>query len=221
MMLNGIFSATKKPKVAKNAPLLLDWQGRDAGSEIPDWIKFVAENDKQKIVKEFGLDDYMVWIFNANGTNLDFLEIWTDKVELHSNVAQSISMEIGRTMQAEESMDEAKISKAINDVTTVLSGVRVNGLERFASFWTKTGIDKNSAKKSKGANNSDATYAYYAVWGVPKNSFKTQLDAAMKSLPESSAQDPFLMKMIAASIEKTILDDADASLEGTVYDDIK
>ncbi|MDE6718425.1 MAG: hypothetical protein K2J68_01005, partial [Treponemataceae bacterium] len=219
-MLNGAFCEAKKSKAAKNAPILLDWQGRDAGIEIPNWLKFVAENDKQKIVKEFGLEDYMVWIFDVRGDNLEFLESWTDKVELQSNVAQSISMEVGRATQAalhaEENMSDAKISKAIEDVATVLSSVRVKGLERFASCWIKTGIGKQGAK-----NNRDVSYVYYAVWGVPKNSYKKQLDAAMKNLPESTAQDSLLMNVIDASIEKAILDDADASLEGTTYNDVK
>lgn len=219
MMLNGAFGEAKKSKAAKSAPIMLDWQGRDDGIGIPNWLKFVAENDKQKIVNEFGLEDYMVWIFDVRGDNLEFLESWTDKVELQSNVAQSISMEVGRATRAalhsQENMSDAKISKAIEDVATVLSSVRVKGLERFASCWIKTGIGK------QGAKNRDASYVYYAVWGVPKNSFKRQLDAAMKSLPESTAQDPLLMNMIVASIERTISDDAAASLEGTAYSDVK
>lgn len=219
MMSNGAFGEAKKSKAAKSAPTMLDWQGRDDGIGIPNWLKFVAENDKQKIVNEFGLEDYMVWIFDVRGDNLEFLESWTDKVELQSNVAQSISMEVGRTTRAalhsQENMSDAKISKAIEDVATVFSSVRVKGLERFAACWIKTGIGK------QGAKNRDTSYVYYAVWGVPKNSFKRQLDAAMKSFPESTAQDPILMNMIVASIERTISDDAAASLEGTAYSDVK
>lgn len=224
MMLNGAFGEAKKSKVAKSAPIMLDWQGRDDGIGIPNWLKFVAENDKQKIVNEFGLEDYMVWIFDVRGDNLEFLESWTDKVELQSNVAQSISMEVGRATRAalhsQENMSDAKISKAIEDVATVFSSVRVKGLERFAACWIKTGIGKQGAKNAS-AKNRDASYVYYAVWGVPKNSFKRQLDAAMKSLPESTAQDPILMNMIVASIERTISDDAAANLEGTAYSDVK
>ena len=216
IMLNGAFCTTKKSKVTKGASILLDWQGHDEGIEIPDWIKFVTESDKQKIIKEFDIEDYMVWVFNVRGDNLEFLESWTDKVELQSNVAQAVSMEVGRLVQAmshtEENMRDGRISKAINDVTSVLSNVRLKGLERFASYWIKIGTDKNK---------SDVSYVYYAVWGVPKNSFKRQLDAAMKNLSENTAQDPLLMNIIGASIEKTILNDADASLEGTTYNDVK
>ena len=91
LFLAIVTASAAKPKATKAAPVQLDWQGRDAGIQIPDWTKAVAENNKRKIVKEFDLDDYMVWVFNARGTNLDFLETWTDKVELQSNVAQSIS----------------------------------------------------------------------------------------------------------------------------------
>lgn len=220
-----VTASAAKPKATKAAPVQLDWQGRDAGIQIPDWTKAVAENNKRKIVKEFDLDDYMVWVFNARGTNLDFLETWTDKVELQSNVAQSISAEIGRatqaTMQAEQNLNETKINQAITDVTTVLSNVRVNGLERFGSYWIKSGIAKSGVKKIKTEDDCDITYAYYTVWGIPKKAFKSQLDAAMQNLPENTAQDPLLMKMIVASIEKTILGDADASLEETTYDDVK
>lgn len=218
-------SAAKKPKVKSPAPVTLDWQGRDAGIDIPDWTKAVAENNKRKIVKELDLDDYQVWVFNARGPDLQFLETWTDKVELQSNVAQSISTEIGRAtqaaMQAEQSLSETQINQTITDITTVLSNVRVNGLERFGSFWIKTGIPKPGVKKVKTADDYDVTYSYYTVWGVPKDAFEKQLDVAMIDLQENTANDPLLMELITASIKKVLLNDADSSLESTTYDDVK
>lgn len=213
--MTGAFA--KDPKVDSAAPVTLDWQGREAGmKEFPDWVKAVAENNKRKIVKELDLDDYQVFVFNARGTDLDFLETWTDKVELQSNVAQSISSEIGRAtqaaMQADQTTDETTKNKAITDVTTVLSNVRVNGLERFGSFWSKSGIAKPGVKKIKSVADYDITYTYYAVWAVPKKAFEAQLNAAMQNLPRNTSQDPLLMKMITSSIQKVILGDADSGI---------
>lgn len=226
MALTGLVWAAKKPKTSKATPVTLDWQGREAGlTEVPDWAKAVAENNKRKIVKEFDLSDYQVWVFNSRGSDLQFLETWTDKVELQSNVAQSISAEIGRAtqaaMQAEQSISETQIDQTITDVTTVLSNVRVNGLERFGSYWIKSGIPKDGVKKVKSANDYDVTYSYYSVWAVPKDAFERQLNAAMSDLPSNTAQDPLLMQMITASIKKVILGDEDASLESTSYSDVK
>ena len=221
-VLAGICAA--KPKKSKADPVTLDWQGREVGVQVPDWVKAVAENNKRKIVKEFDLDDYMVWVFNARGKNLDFLETWTDKVELQSNVAQSISTEIGRAtqaaMQAEQNLNETKIDQTITDVTTVLSNVRVNGLEKFGSYWTKSGIAKPGVKKIKSAADYDETFSYYAVWAVEKDRFQAQLDAAMTNLPDNTSQDPLLMKMITASIEKVIFGDADLNFETTTYENV-
>ncbi len=222
----ALFAASAaKPKTNKAEPITLDWQGRESGIQIPDWTKAVAENNKRKIVKELDLSDYMVWIFNARGTNLEFLSTWTDKVELQSNVAQSISSEIGRATQAalqsEQNAGNVSINQALTDVTTVLSNVRVNGLERMATYWTKSGIAKPGVKKIKSEADYDITYTYYSVWAMPKKAFEAQLEAAMQNLPQNTSQDPLLMKMITASIQKVILGDADLSMESTSYDDVK
>ena len=197
----------EKPKVVTKAPTLLDWQGRAVGSEIPDWVKAVGDNNKRKIIKELDLGDYQIWVFMARGKNLEFLETWTDKVELQSNVAQSISSEIGRatqaTMEADQNLEETQINQTITDITTVLSNVRVNGLEKFGSYWVKNGFA--NVKKPKKPEDYDVQYTYYTVWGVPKASFKKQIENAVKGVPNNTADDELLMKLITRSIEKVIL----------------
>ena len=210
----GYNAFAKEPKVITATPVTLDWQGRETNSEIPEWAKAVSENNKRKIVKELDLSDYQVFVFNSRGKNLEFLETWTDKVELQSNVAQSISSEIGRAtqaaLQAEQVGGQTEMNKTLTDVTTVLSNVRVNGLERMASCWIKTGISK--VKKPKTMADYDITYSYYSVWALPKKSYQAQLDAAMTNLPQNTIQDPLLMKMITRAIEKVVLGDEEGPI---------
>ena len=187
----------------------LDWQGRATGSAIPEWVLAVGDNNKREVVRQLELSGYMVWSFNASGDDLEFLENWTDKVELQSNVAQSISSSIGRSTQAsleaEQSIDETVKDKTLTDVTTVLSNVRVNGLEKIASYWVKT----RSALTAKPAADTDweVKYTYYSVWALKKDLYEEQIDAAIKGIDENTAQDEALMELISASIKKTILDD--------------
>ena len=192
----------------------LDWQGRATGSPVPEWVLAVGDNNKREVVKQLDLSDYMVWSFNASGEDLEFLENWTDKVELQSNVAQSVSSSIGRatqaSLQAQQSIDETVKDKTLTDVTTVLSNVRVNGLEKIASYWIKT----RSALTAKPAADADweVKYTYYSVWALKKELYEEQIDAAIKGIDENTAQDEALMELISASIKKTILDDEGADV---------
>ena len=192
----------------------LDWQGRATGSPIPEWVLAVGDNNKREVVRQLELSGYMVWSFNASGEDLEFLESWTDKVELQSNVAQSISSSIGRatqaSLEAEQSIDDTVKDKTLTDVTTVLSNVRVNGLEKIASYWIKT----RSALTAKPAADTDweVKYTYYSVWAIKKELYEQQIDAAIKGIDENTAQDEVLMELISASIKKTILDDEDADV---------
>ncbi|MGN0729901.1 hypothetical protein [Treponema sp.] len=201
-------------KVVTGAYERLDWQGRATGSGIPDWVVAVGDNNKREVVKKLDLDGYMVWSFNSNGTDLEFLQNWTDKVELQSNVAQSISSSIGRateaSMKAEQSIDETQRNKALKDVTTVLSNVRVNGLEKIASYWIKS--RSSNVKNPKSDSDYETKYTYYSVWALKTDLYEKQINAAMKGLSENTAEDPLLMKLITSSIEKTILNDADAEI---------
>ena len=187
----------------------LDWQGRATGSPIPEWVLAVADNNKREVVRQLELSGYMVWSFNASGEDLEFLENWTDKVELQSNVAQSVSSSIGRatqaSLEAQQTIDDTVKDKTLTDVTTVLSNVRVNGLERIASYWIKT----RSALTAKPAADTDweIKYTYYSVWALKKDLYEQQIDAAIKGIDENTAQDEVLMELITASIKKTILDD--------------
>lgn len=201
-------------KVTTGAYERLDWQGRATGSEIPSWVLAVGDNNKRKVVKELDLDGYMVWSFNASGSDLEFLQDWTDKVELQSNVAQSISASIGRateaSLEAEQNVDETTKKKVIKDVTTVLSNVRVNGLEKIASYWIKSRA--STVAKPKSDSDYETKYTYYSVWAVKDNIYEKQINAAINDLPGNTAQDPLLMKLITASIEKTILGDSEAEV---------
>ena len=192
----------------------LDWQGRATGSPIPEWVLAVGDNNKREVVRQLELSGYMVWSFNASGDDLEFLESWTDKVELQSNVAQSVSSSIGRatqaSLEAQQSIDETVKDKTLTDVTTVLSNVRVNGLEKIASYWVKT----RSALTAKPSSDTDwdVKYTYYSVWALKKELYEEQIDAAIKGIDENTAQDEELMELISASIKKTILDDEAADV---------
>ena len=201
-------------KVTTGAYERLDWQGRATGSEIPSWVLAVGDNNKRKIVKELDLDGYMVWSFNSNGSDLEFLQNWTDKVELQSNVAQSISTSIGRateaSLEAEQNIDETTKKKTVKDVTTVLSNVRVNGLEKIASYWIKSRA--STVAKPKSDSDYETKYTYYSVWAVKNDLYEKQIHAAMNDLPGNTSQDPLLMRLITASIEKTMLADSSADV---------
>ena len=208
-------------KVVTGAYERLDWQGRATGAEVPNWVVAVGDNNKRQIVKELDLDGYMVWTFNSNGPDLDFLQNWTDKVDLQSNVAQSISTSIGRateaSLKAEQSIDATKSDKALKDVTTVLSNVRVNGLEKIASYWIKSRFSESA--KPKADSDYKTMYTYYSVWALKSDLYQRQINAAMQDLPENTAQDPLLMKLITRSIDKAILnEDADANVSAISYD---
>lgn len=213
LMVTGCASTNKSTPATLNTGRveILDYQGRVFEEKIPDWVKKFS--DKKALMKTLDLSEkeFMVWNFTTDGKDKDFIEQWTDKVELQSNVSQSISTEIGRATQAsldaEQTMDSATKEKTLKDVTSVLSNVRVNGLERKASFWA---LYRRSLKtKPQSDADYDTFYTYYSVWTMPKELYQTQLEAAAKDPERNTSQDPILQAILTKSIAETMLGNAD------------
>lgn len=138
---------------------------------------------------------------------MDFLKIWTDKVGIQSEVAQSISSEIGRKtladINASASLDSVTKTKAINDTTTVLTNVRVNNLEKSNQYWILT----RTPKVANPSKDSDYKYeyTYFVVYSMEMESFKMQMEEALKSVATNTSQDSILQQIITARIANSLL----------------
>lgn len=186
---------------------VIDYQGAKVGKEIPVWVEAVVDGDNKIIAKELKLEGKKLWVFSNNGSDLDFLKIWTDKVDIQSEVAQSISNEIGRQsvadIQASSDLDEVTKKKAINDTTMTLSNVRVNGLEKNAQYWIKTRTPK--VDKPKTDDDYVVEYTYYVVYSMETDSFELQMKEALKNVAMNTSQDYILQQIITAKIAQALL----------------
>lgn len=163
--MSCIFAAKKNTKA-----VLLDWQYRNEGEEIPLWVTAAAQSDNKTAVRELGLDGYKVWILKETGTDLDDLEFSADTAGITELVAREFRLDIKENSIYEDSIKEQLMQK----VMEVISSKDIRGLQKVVSFWTKTGTPKT--KKPKKDDDYNLKWNYYSVWVMEKALYDIQLE---------------------------------------------
>lgn len=156
-----IFSFASAAKKAKNnQPVILDWQFKSQGEEIPHWVKAAAQSEKKSVVEELDLSQCQVWIINASGEDLESLEFTADTTGIASEVIRTFTLWVREESLYENDFKEKEIQRVMN----LVSDGEISGLQKVESFWIKNGYPKAGIKKARKESDYDVKYNYYSVW---------------------------------------------------------
>lgn len=191
-----------------------DWQGSSIGTEIPAWVKAFVDGNKDGIAKALGVSDkFQIFFFQNRGPDLDYLKIWTDNVDIRTEVANSISQAVGSAVEAavgvglknDKKIDGGKMDKAANAITRTLTTVELNGLLKEAQFWIQFCRLKDGAEpNSDNVEDYDFWYEYYVVFTMSKANYEKQMNAALKTVDDNSSETSALKRALAASLAKPL-----------------
>ena len=170
----------KSASVKTGKRVIVDYQGATLGKEIPKWVELLVEGQySQPVLKTVmpNLENKKVFVTMGRGDNLDFVQTWSDLVDIETEVAGTLERVAGKAVEAEmkgkasakgKEVDSTELERIINMYRASLVNVRFSGLERIASYWLETQV-------IDGKNIQDDYFEYYAVWAMDENLFDKQL----------------------------------------------
>lgn len=192
------FSVSAKPKakvVKQTTKMVLDFPGIEEGVGYPKWVSAALKQDTKGIAKVLGLKDRQVFFFTNKGPDLDFLQHWTDTVDMQAEIATSMSRVVEREVDALYQGGSAEARKELKDKLNISSKVRLSGMVKEATFWVKYAAPKNPKQKiKKDMSNADVYYQYYVVYSMDKEAWDKQVKASLGDPALNAEVSEFMLK---------------------------
>ncbi|MBQ1949504.1 MAG: hypothetical protein II367_05040 [Treponema sp.] len=224
MMVTALaaFTASAKSKaktVKQTTKMVLDFPGIEEGAGYPKWVSAALKQDVKQISKALNLKDRQVFFFTNKGTDLDFLQHWTDTVDMQAEIATSMSRVVERNVDALYSGGSAEVKKELVDKMNISSKVRLSGMVKEATFWVKYAAPKNPKQKiKKDMSNADVYYQYYVVYSMDKKAWDSQVQASLGD-PSLNAEVSEYMLKNASGLGIAESDASSKNLAKAIYKD--
>ena len=204
---SGIKGQSAKVKTGKR--VIVDYQGATLGKEIPEWVTLLVEGQySQQILSKAmpNLEKKKVFVTMGRGDNLDFVQTWTDLVDIETEVAGTLERVAGKAVEAEmkgqtgsngKKVDASELNRVINMYRASLVNVRFSGLERVASYWIETQV-------KDGKDLVGDYFEYYAVWAMDEKLFDNQLKQALSKVEETSTESQRLKEVVGKKLKSSV-----------------
>ena len=217
------------PVMMTGTPEIIDYQGLALGSQIPDWVIAIGDGSQKKVRRSLDIpNSKQIFILQNKGTDLDYVQIWTDQVDARAEIASSIEQTIAQTVQSEMEVrqsDEQQKVKAAKIYSATMTNVTLNGLSKEDYYWIKTRTPKVDVKSPKLATDYNYEFTYYVVYTLDKDLYERQIAQAMDDVQDNDDQTTFLKDVLSEKLMSTILlpeeQDIDFSyvpMESSYYD---
>ena len=168
-------TGAKVPEENKNAgsrkTVILDWQNKDEDAEIPQWVTYIAQSEKNAMIKELGIEDYKVWTVSVSGDNLENLELFEDVAAVTEEISREMTLGINELNISNNTLKKVEMLS----VQELISESQIRGLQKANSFWIKTGTPKKGVKKAKKESDYKTQFNYYSVWIMDPALYEIQL----------------------------------------------
>ena len=167
-----LLGCTSTPKVKKmyGEVQVLEHKGSRFGLAQPEWVSIVLDSPNQKtLTKALGIDKH-IWVVTRTGSNLDFLQQWTDQIDARSEIAASIKQGISDYVGAKmEGEPEDSVEKTIARYSERAAMITLTGLNKETEYWTKTRsqLEKNAEPIIE--------YNYMVIYSLDEKLYQDQI----------------------------------------------
>ena len=220
----------EEPVMMTGKPEIIDYPGLALGSQIPDWVIAIGDGSQKKVRKSLDIpNSKQIFILQNKGTNLDFLQIWTDQVYVKAEVASAIEQTVAQTVQSEISLSDAGQQvdeKSAKIYSASMTNVTLNGLEKESDYWIKTSTPQLDVRNPKIVKEYKEEYTYYVVYTIDRDLYERQLIQAMDDVEDNDDQTAFLKEVLTDRLMTSIIvsnrggnDDRGSSYVYTIEDD--
>lgn len=213
----GTTSNVNNVPMVDNETVMIDYQGKSMGGAIPKWVNAALDGTRSGVAKTLELDNKQLFVFIKKGTDLDFLQIWTDNVDVRAEVANSFSQAVAQaadaSIQASDAAGKQSKEKSVGLLTKTLSALELNGLLKEAQFWTRTrSVNEKFVGKKQGSVPGDQyydyEYNYIVVFAMDKDVYQTQLDAALNGVEDNTSETELLKKALSTSLLEPLISES-------------
>lgn len=189
-------------KLSANKPEIIDYQGQTFGSRIPGWVVDASDGKWTAVQKGLDLEGRKVWILQNVGQDLDMLKLWTSQIDGRSQIASGIEQTVADLITAEMSAtsDAASTQKMVDEFSSRITNLTLQGLEQTADFWTYTRTAKVGVKRPKTQDDYDYKYTYLVVFSMDEDLFEQQIQAAFADVGDNDDQAAMLREVVTAQL---------------------
>lgn len=200
----NVSAASKAKTISKSSKIVLDFPGSEEMDYYPKWVSAVLKGDRRKISETLNLGDRQIFYFINTGDDLDFLQHWTESVDMPKEIAASLSRVVNREIDAMYHGGSEEAKKDLADKLNVLSKVRIADTVREASFWIQYAVPKNPKQKiKKNLSNAEKYYQYMVVFSMDKKNWDRQVKSALGNPALNAEISEFMLKN-AAGLRKDV-----------------
>ena len=163
---------TSTPKVKKmyGEVQVLEHKGSRFGLAQPEWVSIVLDSPNQKTLsKALGIDKH-IWVISRTGSNLEFLQQFTDQIDARSEIAASIKQGISDYVRANlDGESEDSVEKTIGRYSKRAAMITLAGLNKETEYWTKTRtqLEKNAEPIIE--------YNYMVIYSLDEKLYQDQI----------------------------------------------
>lgn len=190
-----------------NRPEIIDYKGQAFGSDIPGWVIDAADGNTKNVANALKLKNQKVWILQNDGDDLDMLKLWTDQIDGRAQIASSIEQTVGDLITAEmeaTQTTEAEKTKRVDEFSTRMTNLTLQGLEKITDYWTKTRTLKIGISKPKSNDDYIYKYTYLVVFAMDEQMYANQLDAALQDIDTNDEQSVMLRELVSTKLKDKV-----------------
>lgn len=185
---------------------MVNYQGSTFGRPIPEWVLQVADGQYDaSYLKKYmpSMEGKKAFVCVGRGDNLDFVQQWTDLVDIEVSVGDTIQRVVGKKVEATmkgsqngvgNAYNQTEVDKALSMTKEAMSCVELNGLEKNAAYWVEIEAYNRKTKKTQNY------FEYYTVWTMSEKNYETQIKQALKGIDDNTAQSKALQEAIMGSL---------------------
>ncbi|MBC6712829.1 hypothetical protein [Treponema sp. Marseille-Q3903] len=188
-----------------NKPVIIDYKGAAFGADIPGWVLDAANGDTKNVAKALKLNKQKVWILQNTGDNLDVLKLWTDQVDGRAQISSGIEQTVGDLITAElkgRQIGTTEIDKFVDEFSTRMTNVTLQGLNKVTDYWTKTKTLKSGLKKAKSDDDYVYAYTYLVVFSMDEAVYEKQLNTALNDIDTNNEQSALLRDIVTSKLKE-------------------
>lgn len=199
----------KGVRLTAGRPEIVDYKGQSFGADIPSWVIDAVDGDTKEVQKALKLKGQKVWILQNDGTDLDMLKLWTDQIDGRSQIASAIEQTVGDLISAEldasqENTTEAEKAMYVNEFSTRMTNLTLQGLDKVTDYWTRTRTLKTGVKKAKSDADYTYKYTYLVVFSMDEDMFDAQVKAAFADIDDNDEQSAMLRDIVTAKLKDRV-----------------
>jgi hypothetical protein len=171
------------PTVKAYPPQIIEHKGTAFGRDYPKWMDAALDGPKQVEKLPDFANKYIV-VVQEDGADLTGAQLAASKLNAQTTIAALISTRVKDTFAGAQVGDKDKIETYMERAVKSVSEATFTGFTMESDWWAKLQTFTADGKADR------QIYRVIQVWGIDKESLKTQIDKVLKGESDKEPKTP-------------------------------